>query len=442
MNVLILTPDAVGSTLLQRTLTVYMQLHAFDRPVINLHELTNGLVKYYSEDFNQEILGKPPAGSWGYHQSLEEIVETLKSVDHYKTSRLAQYHIRQRQDPIKDQLSFYEYLNENFFIISCRRENLLEHSLSWQINKFTKKLNVYQPQEKIASFIDLYKNKIEVDLQGFKNNLETYKEYVEWCDTHFQVSSYFQYEQHVPDIEKYVLDLPVFAAQPKQLTFKDVYDIEFDDWNRCHRITSDIGSIAMENPAKLETLQSYSQYSLPDDLKQASAQRLEFEIVHDYNQIADPSWPKINSITDYENLPLNIRQECENMHQLDSYKNYSSIKNLVMALPRDEVEFLSTHAEKFVKVNDSIQLMKNLGILVNGIPIKKQTLAEKQVMVKNFDQCIDVYNSWAMQNPSLAKPIDTNQIEKQKQQEKDFWRPGLALENKTPTYQQITSTKE
>ena len=43
MNVLILTPDAVGSTLLQRTITIYMQFHEFDRPTINLHELTNGL---------------------------------------------------------------------------------------------------------------------------------------------------------------------------------------------------------------------------------------------------------------------------------------------------------------------------------------------------------------------------------------------------------------
>ena len=58
MNVLILTPDAVGSTLLQRLLTVYMQLHDFDRHVINLHELTNGLNRYYSPEFNREILGK------------------------------------------------------------------------------------------------------------------------------------------------------------------------------------------------------------------------------------------------------------------------------------------------------------------------------------------------------------------------------------------------
>jgi hypothetical protein len=88
MNVLILTPDAVGSTLLQRLLTIYMQFYRYDHPVINLHELTNGLVKYHNTTFDQEVLGKKE-GQWGYYQSLEQIVDMLSSVDHYKTSRLA-----------------------------------------------------------------------------------------------------------------------------------------------------------------------------------------------------------------------------------------------------------------------------------------------------------------------------------------------------------------
>ena len=49
MNVLILTPDRVGSTLLQRLITIYMLRKGFDLPVVNLHELSNGLQKYYNE---------------------------------------------------------------------------------------------------------------------------------------------------------------------------------------------------------------------------------------------------------------------------------------------------------------------------------------------------------------------------------------------------------
>jgi hypothetical protein len=66
----------------------------------------------------------------------------LQTVDHYKVARLAQYHIRRREDTIEDQLPFYQYLNDNFFIISCRRQNVFEHAISQTINKITKKLNV------------------------------------------------------------------------------------------------------------------------------------------------------------------------------------------------------------------------------------------------------------------------------------------------------------
>ena len=43
MNVLILTPDGVGSTILQRIIT--LALHLMKDDVINCHELTNGLTK-------------------------------------------------------------------------------------------------------------------------------------------------------------------------------------------------------------------------------------------------------------------------------------------------------------------------------------------------------------------------------------------------------------
>ena len=41
MNFLILTPDGVGSTILQRLVT--MALYLEKQPVMNTHELTNGL---------------------------------------------------------------------------------------------------------------------------------------------------------------------------------------------------------------------------------------------------------------------------------------------------------------------------------------------------------------------------------------------------------------
>ena len=67
----------------------------------------------YSLKFNTDILTKPLKHKWGYYQSLAEITSLLDRADHFKTSRLALYHIVNRKDTIADQLSFYEYLNKN-----------------------------------------------------------------------------------------------------------------------------------------------------------------------------------------------------------------------------------------------------------------------------------------------------------------------------------------
>lgn len=362
MNILILTPDAVGSTFLQRVLTIYMQFHEFDRPVINLHELTNGLDRYYSPEFNRELLGKK---NWGYHQSLKEVVELLSSVDHYKTSRLAQYHINKRNDTIEQQVPFYQYLNDNFYIISCRRKNILEHALSWSINTITRKLNVYSPEEKIHTFVDLFNSRIDVNIQVFLNHCNAYANYVAWCDQYFSVSNYFNYEEHVPEVERYVLNLPVFAGQRKKITWRDTYGQEFNDWNRCHYLTSDIGTLALES--SLAPLQ----------------------IEHTPNQ------PVENA--------------------------------LVARLPAAHQEFYAANKQQYNQARDSILKMQDLGIIIGGIPIKKQTLREKQYLVRNFDQCVEVYNNWISQRPELGDPVTVSSLQQLVEQEQVQWRPTHAV---------------
>ena len=345
MNVLILTPDRVGSTLLQRLITVYMNFHAFDRPVINLHELTNGLMKYYSPVFNNEVLGKPNNRPWGYYQSLLEITELLDSVDHYKTSRLAHYHIQNRRDTMADQLPFYQYLNDNFFVISAQRQNLLEHALSWCINTHSKKLNVYTHQEKIDTFAEIYKNRITVDVLAMTKYLDKYLAYLKWVDDHFSVASYFEYKTHMPCIEQYILGLDIFGNQQKK-TWGESFNIEFQDWNRCHYLTSDLSGIS-------------AQLSAP------STPRIEFD-----------SHDQLGSL---ELLPATTKT--------------AILNNLSIG----DKKFLYEHASKYVKAYQTIdQLIKN-NVLVTGIPIKLQTMLEKRKLVRNFDQCVEVYNHWVEQ---------------------------------------------
>ena len=83
MNFLVLTPDGVGSTYLQRALTVY--LNASGPDYYNTHELLNGV----ELDFNGNLYKKMK----GYSQSLSEICELLKSNKAKIISRLAQYRI-------------------------------------------------------------------------------------------------------------------------------------------------------------------------------------------------------------------------------------------------------------------------------------------------------------------------------------------------------------
>ena len=420
MNVLILTPDAVGSTLLQRLITIYMQFHTYDRPVINLHELTNGIVKYHNEHFNQEVLGKKD-GAWGYYQSLEQIVDLLSSVDHYKTSRLAHYHIRNRKDPLADQIPFYKYLNKNFYIISCRRHNIFEHALSWCLTKITKKLNVYNDVEKIDSFFELYRDGIDLDPNSLLQTLNAYKQYVIWVNDHFNVANYFYYEEHLPCVEKYILNLPIFAQHSKKLTWQDQFGMQFDQWNLCHYVSSDLGSLALNQPEKFAQLANLTEVT-----KIANGANM---FLSSYKQVADPAWPIINSVADYLALPEHIRNEVENTHGVKlSIDNELASRAklpqpLIELLPEQHQQYLTHHKDKYEDSMHTIRNMVNHGVMINAPPIKKQTLAEKKHIVRNYQHLLQIYNQWIEHNPDMGQPLDNTTLDQFADIETARWTP-------------------
>ena len=176
MNVIILTPDRVGSTLLQRLITVYANINESpDQLTINLHELTNGIARYHNDSFNRTVLGKKE-GHWGYHQNLHSVADLLENANHDVVSRLAHYHIKNRQDSLADQLDFYRYINENFYVIAARRQNLFEHAMSWCITTESKKLNVYSHDEKFQVFKQIQKHGITVQKESLEKYLNQYRE--------------------------------------------------------------------------------------------------------------------------------------------------------------------------------------------------------------------------------------------------------------------------
>jgi len=377
MNVLILTPDRVGSTLLQKLITVYMNAFEYDRPVINLHELTNGIGKYWSDVYQQEVLGKHSninsSTHWGYHQSLKEITELLDSVPHYKTSRLAHYHIINRQDSLDQQVPFYRYLNENFFIISARRENLFEHALSWCIALESKKLNVYDHHDKLKTYHNLYRNQIKVDTGFMINYIFKYQAYLKWVDDHFHVNANFYYEKDLPRIEEYILGLNLFRNKTTQ-SWQDMFGIKFSDWNRCHYLLSDFSGIGTQLPKPSEKLQ----------LEHSSVLTTGIALSESKNEL---------SLSDQQYL-------------LDHGKNYQ---------------------KACVAVNELI----SQGALISGIPIKLQTMLEKRLLIENFDECLAVYNQWMLDQHSqicgISAPISQQELDNHCVEEVRSWHADLNL---------------
>lgn len=404
MNVLILTPDAVGSTLLQRMITIYMQFHEFNQPVINLHELTNGLSKYYSPEFNRELISKKHT-TWGYHQSLQEIVELLDTVDHYKTSRLAHYHIRQRGDTIEQQIPFYKYINENFYIIACKRANVFEHAVSMTLNKITKKLNVYDAYEKIDAFYEIYKSGVTLDPTVFVSQLNAYKLYIEWSSQYFDVGAYFNYEQDVPRLEQFILDLPIFSSQSNKITWQNNFGISFNSWNQMHYIRSDINSLALWD----------SGYTVNKLISNSVDQ------VEDYQQHAPKQWPAVYSTVDIDNLPVAIKQQWT--------RDIISREGIVSVLSQEKQHSLAPYKPGYDLAQKTINQMIELGIIINGPPIKKQTLTEKRKIIKNFDDLVEIYNKWIVHNPDIASPMTDQNFKDHTQTEDQFWKSIISDSN-------------
>jgi hypothetical protein len=377
MNVVVLTPDRVGSTLLQRLLTVYMNMAKFDQPVINLHELTNGLQSYYHPEFNCEVLGKPQPQNWGYHQTLPEIVKLLSSVKHYKTSRLAHYHIQQRGDSTGDQAEFYRYLNDNFYIIACRRENLFEHAVSWAIAAETKKLNVFSPAEKIATYRRLYEKRIKIDTGALINYIFRYRDYLAWVQQHFNVNSYFDYEKHLPNMEGYILGLNIFRDQPA-VSWQSSFDIDFSDWNRCHYLLSDMSGLGRQLPAPEQQL------------------RLGYE--HTVNNM-----------------------------QLQAVSQQEIINNLSAA----DQQFLIQQGPAYMSVKNNLDQLVQRGVMITSVPIKLQTLLEKRLMVENWDECVAVYNQYMLDPNSeiqgLGQPWQESDLDQAAVSEAQSWHTHSRL---------------
>ena len=89
-----------------------------------------------------------------------------------------------------------------------------------------------------------------------------------------------------------------------------------------------------------------------------------------------------------------------------------------MSVPVSEQEynFLSKNIDAYKNTQAQVEKLREDGIMVTGIPIKLQSLREKQMVVKNFDQCVSWYNQWVEQN-RYGKIYTADQLDRMAQQQ-------------------------
>jgi hypothetical protein len=228
MNFLVLTPDGVGSTYLQRALTLY--LNASGKAYYNTHEILNGLSLW-----NNILIKRHTANYNPYNQSLHEIETMLLGQEGNIISRIALYHIENRlagklpEPPMgvpvrpisvdmlernknEDYQGLYETCHHVFDkIIYCTRDPF-EYALSWGIRNITGKFNVYTIKERMETHND--KN-FNLEPPFFAEKLNDYKRYIYWIKDNFPEAIEVPYEVLHNDVDDVL----------KQLTESD-FDIK------------------------------------------------------------------------------------------------------------------------------------------------------------------------------------------------------------------------
>lgn len=249
MNYLILTPDGVGSTILQRLVT--MALYLEKQPVMNTHELTNGLTLkdgVATKDFTLK-----------YTQSLNEISNIVKTSNKQTTlvSRLAKYHIDARDDNIKDQTKFFSFLNQYYNKkIMCVRENLFEYAMSWSIRNESGVLNVYDRKDRKKV---LQVSRVNEDY--FLQKCKEYVNYQSWVETYFPNVEIISYESMLINTDSVIGKLIGFKN-----TFKNAFGISLtsiikNEYNFFNSLVNE-DNLEVLSKDKLKALIKYKQTNI------------------------------------------------------------------------------------------------------------------------------------------------------------------------------------
>lgn len=218
MNYLVLTPDGVGSTLLQRALTVYLNSSGVD--YYNTHELLNGLTLNKNNSLIKDF-------SLEYTQSLDQIQRLLEKNSARLVSRMADYHVYNRLECTHENYNnFYKFCNQYFDkILYCIREPY-EYALSWAIRNHSSVLNVYTVNDRVKHHgIDKY---CDIDLEYFQKKLAQYQKYQYWVLDNFDNAISVEYNNLNFDIDSTIKKI----TNNTDFCISDKFDISLSEYSK------------------------------------------------------------------------------------------------------------------------------------------------------------------------------------------------------------------
>jgi hypothetical protein len=218
MNILILTPDAAGGSILQRIITLI--LYYKDENVSNCREITEGICLK-----NNRVCKDHSAG---YEQTIDSIIDVLKKSKTSLISRLSKYHLDNREEKEDSCKKLYNFLNEyNNIKLVCLRKNIFEYALTWGIREKTSGLGTTYYKKEIKEFDEIK----TINIDYFLKKCKDYVEYVKWTNIFFPTHIKVFYEDFVtePDISiknLFKIDVDFFKNKFGN-SLKEIFKIEY-----------------------------------------------------------------------------------------------------------------------------------------------------------------------------------------------------------------------
>tara|TARA_B100001094_G_scaffold331985_1_gene402256 strand:- start:72 stop:980 length:909 start_codon:yes stop_codon:yes gene_type:complete len=222
MNYLVVSSGGMGSTILQRLITLVLYIENIK--VINTHDLVNKVIGLDNEGNitrNFKIQ---------YGQTLPEIENILNKANKKVTlvSRLSKDHIDYRKDENVEK--FYTF-TKTFFpkIISCERENVFELTLSLAIKAKSEVYNVFSQKDRKS-----IEQVSEIDERYFVQKLKGYVEYRTWLQKNFAGVKQVTYEDLITNTDAVLSDLTGYKDTLKNyfgLPMADILRLQLNDTN-------------------------------------------------------------------------------------------------------------------------------------------------------------------------------------------------------------------